>query len=469
MKRRTVWILIFVSFFANRILLATDTQLQEMFIKGVDLSSLPEVEECGGIFKEKGIISDPILIFKNHGVNLVRLRIWHTPSAGYCNLEKTLVMARRIKSMGLKFLLDLHYSDTWADPGQQSKPESWDGLSFEQLADSVFQYTFNVMASLKKQNTLPDMVQFGNEIICGLLWDDGCICDSFNTPEQWAQLAELLGQGILGLRTALGPGDSVKTMIHIDRGADNSSSQWFFDHLPGTDMEFDIIGLSYYPWWHGTLNDLENNVNDLAQRYNKNIFLVETAYPWTLNWNDDTHNMLGNSNQLHRGYPASVEGQRCFLADLMEIIKNIPNYKGLGVCYWEPGWISAPEAGSSWENVTLFNFSGELLSSVSVFEEKETGLTNHQSLTQYLLLQQNYPNPFNAATTIQYILPKATNLKLSVCRITGNLVQTLVTGDQCQGEHKIEWKPATNLPSGIYLICIHTDEFFDTKKCLLLR
>jgi len=183
---------------------------------------------------------------------------------------------------------------------------AWKNLTFQVLKDSVYQYTRRVITALKNQNTLPDMVQIGNEITCGMLWDDGRVCGQYDTPQQWTQLAELLNAGIRGVKESLTAGDTVQIMIHIDRGGDNPGSRWFFDHLLAQNVNFDIIGLSYYPWWHGTLSDLEFNTYDLAQRYGKEIVIVETAYPWTLDWYDNTHNIVGDSSQLLGGYPATV-------------------------------------------------------------------------------------------------------------------------------------------------------------------
>ena len=200
------------------------------FIKGVDISALQKIEENGGIFLDSGIQKDALQIFLDNGLNYVRLRIWHSPVNGYNNLEKNLLMASRIKSLGFKFLLDLHYSDTWADPGQQTKPDAWNYLTFESLKDSVYQYTSLVITALKNQNTLPDIVQIGNEIICGMIWDDGRVCNEFNTPQQWNQLGELVNEGIRGVMENIDPADTIKIMIHIDRGGDNSGSRWFFDN-----------------------------------------------------------------------------------------------------------------------------------------------------------------------------------------------------------------------------------------------
>ncbi|HLG33165.1 MAG TPA: glycosyl hydrolase 53 family protein [Ignavibacteriaceae bacterium] len=438
------------------------------FIKGVDLSVLLEIEEHGGIFKENSIPKDALQIFKDHGINFIRLRLWHTPANGYDNLNRTLLMASRIKTLGLKFLLDLHYSDTWADPGQQTKPTAWQNLSFQSLKDSIYQYTHSVITALKNQNTLPDIVQIGNEITCGMLWNDGRVCDQFNTPQQWVQLAELINEGISGVSESLDPGDSIKIMIHIDRGGDNSGSQWFFDHLITLNVDFDIIGLSYYPWWQGTLSELEFNTDDLAQRYDKEIILVETAYPWTLDWYDNTHNIVGDPSQLLPGYPATVEGQTGFLSDLIELVRNIPDDKGSGLFYWAPEWISVPTLGSPWENVTLFDFTGELLNSISVFDSIPSGIQPPELISDSFNLYQNYPNPFNSKTIINFSVPKESFITLKVFDILGNEITTLVNEEKPFGNFYVEFD-GNDLPSGVYFYRMQTGNFTGIKKLILMR
>jgi arabinogalactan endo-1,4-beta-galactosidase len=340
------------------------------FIKGADVSFIPQISDLGGIYKENEIPQDPLKIFKDHGFNYIRLKLWHTPTENYNNLPKILYMAKRIKDRDLKFLLNFHYSDTWADPGRQTKPAAWRGLTFAALKDSVYQYTKKVMTALNAQKTLPDMVQIGNEITPGMLWNDGRIGGSYNTPQQWRNFGELIQAGIRGVQESSETGDSVRIMIHIDRGGDNNSSRWFFDNLLAQNINFDIIGLSYYPWWHGTLNQLKTNLSDLAVRFGKPIVVVETAYPWTLQWFDNRSNIVGSATQLHAGYPASVDGQTNFLRELMKIVRNTKNQKGLGLFYWAPEYISVQPIGSSWENNALFDFSGNVLPSMDVFIEK---------------------------------------------------------------------------------------------------
>lgn len=341
------------------------------FIKGADVSFIPQIEDLGGIYKENGEETDPLTIFKNHDFNYIRLKIWHTPDEDYNNLAKILLMAQRIKAADMKFLLNFHYSDTWADPGKQYKPTAWQNLTFAALKDSVYQYTHNVVKALNDQGTLPDMVQIGNEITVGMLWNDGRVGGSYDTDTQWNQFSELLNAGIRGVRESCDKGDSVKIMIHIDRGGNNTASRWFFDNLFSKGVDFDIIGLSFYPWWHGTLTNLQNNLNDLATRYGKDLIVAETAYPWTLEWADTVDNIVGSSDDLLSGYPASVTGQKNYLRDIMDIIKNVPNEKGCGLFYWAPEYISVDPIGSPWENNALFDFNGNVLESIDIFKNKE--------------------------------------------------------------------------------------------------
>ena len=343
------------------------------FLKGADVSFLEQIEDSGGIYTEDGHVRDVLEILSDHGFNCIRLRIWHGPADGYCGLESTLGMAARVKQNDLGLLIDFHYSDTWAEPGSQSKPSAWSGISGQALRDSVRVYTGSVITALRDQGTAPDIVQIGNEVTCGMLWDDGRVCGAHDTPEQWDAFAALVDAAILGVRDAEGPGDSIRVMVHIDRGGDNAGSRWFFDNLMARNVDFDLIGLSFYPWWHGVMGELEANLADLARRYEKGIVVAETAYPWTLGWYDDTHNIVGLREHLHPGYAATVEGQRAFLEDLMTVVGRVPESRGAGVFYWAPEWISTPSLSSAWENVTLFDFSGEALTSIEAFDSTYAG------------------------------------------------------------------------------------------------
>lgn len=339
------------------------------FIRGVDVSYVTRVEQRGGVYRyADGTPGDVFEILRQSGVNYVRLRVWNDPVEGYCNEADVLALARRARTSGLKILLDFHYSDGWADPEKQVKPAAWQSLSYEQLKTSVYTYTAHVVNALILQDSPPDMVQIGNEITNGMLWDDGRVGPSgFDTQAQWAQLAGLIQAGIDGVKAT---GSTARIMIHIDRGGDYVGTRDFFDHLIDSGVAFDVIGLSYYSYWHGTLEQLHANLNDLAQRYDQEIVIAETAYPWTLGWNDWTHNVIGLQSQLLPGYEARAAGQTAFLRDVMARVQDAPNERGAGIFYWGGEWISTAITdtnGSSWENQALFDFDGRALETLNIF------------------------------------------------------------------------------------------------------
>lgn len=250
-------------------------------IIGADISFLPQLEKEGIHFSVDGKQDDAIAILKAHGFNYIRLRIFHDPTAdsgyskeGYCGLDETLKMAKRIKAANMKFLLDFHYSDTWADPGKQFKPEAWKNLSFSDMTKALHDYTRDVLNALKAQGTLPDMVQVGNEIDHGILWPDGTFTNTDN-------LAALLKAGIGAVREV---SLTIKVMLHIADGGQNDESRSFIDNMLSRGVQFDIIGESYYPQWHGTLDQLKNNLTDLSNRYNVDVLVAEyTAHKIEVN------------------------------------------------------------------------------------------------------------------------------------------------------------------------------------------
>ncbi|MBN2172885.1 MAG: glycosyl hydrolase 53 family protein [Bacteroidales bacterium] len=291
---------------------------------GADISFLPQIEARGGVFYENGDTIDAIQLLKEHGFNYIRLRIFvnpenekgYAPGEGYCGLNHTLDMAKRVKEAGLKLLLDFHYSDYWADPQQQYKPRAWDELDFETLKDSVKSYTERVLAALKNQVTMPDMVQIGNEINHGFLWPDGYI----GNPDQ---LAGLLQAGVEGAK-AIDPG--LPVMMHIALGGQNDESVFWLDNMIARGVKFDIIGLSYYPRWHGTLADLSRNMHDLLKRYDKPVNVVE--------YSD-------------------------FKREVHDIVFSLPDDMGRGACIWEPlGWRSG-----------MFDKNGEVNDLIKVYDD----------------------------------------------------------------------------------------------------
>lgn len=240
---------------------------------GADISFLPELEAKGMKFSVKGQEKDVLQLLNEHGFNYVRLRIFnepgndsgYSPKKGFCDLEHTLQMAKRVKAAGLKLLLDFHYSDYWADPGKQYKPAAWKNLSFPALKKAVYDYTFKVMKALQAENCTPAMVQVGNEINHGMLWPEGSI-------EHPDSLAQLIRAGTAAVK-AVDP--KTVMLLHVALGGQNDESVFFIEQMLARDVHFDVIGESYYPKWHGTLEDLENNLEDLVRRFNKDVLVVE--------------------------------------------------------------------------------------------------------------------------------------------------------------------------------------------------
>jgi arabinogalactan endo-1,4-beta-galactosidase len=349
-------------------MLLSDEHGRELVL-GHDLSTLQQLESIGKQFSDHGRVQPLERIVAQHGATYVRERLWVNPPAPFNDLPHVLKMARRIKEAGMKLLLDFHYSDFWADPGKQYTPQSWQGQDLPTLANTVYNYTRDVLEQLARQGTPADLVQTGNEVTDGMLWPLGQIY--VGSEQHWVEFTTLLKAAIAGARDG-GRHTDLRVMVHIDRGGDNGGSVWFYDHILAQGVDFDVIGLSYYPFWHGPLSALQANLNDLSPRYNKDIVVVETAYPWTLADGDGYPNSIDASTPLGTDYPPTPEGQSGFLRNVLGILGQVPNGRGRGLVYWEPGWIPGvgwePGAGDAWDNMTLFDFEGKALSSIQVYE-----------------------------------------------------------------------------------------------------
>ncbi|HKE18368.1 MAG TPA: glycosyl hydrolase 53 family protein [Kofleriaceae bacterium] len=265
---------------------------------------------------------------------------------------------------GMRLLLDFHYSDFWADPQTQNTPAAWQGQDLAALAQTVRTYTRDVLAALHAQGTPADMVQIGNEIRNGMLWPLGRI--DWDAGTGWDNLGALLRAGVAGAADAPGPTPAI--VIHFDQGGDNAFSRSFFDHIVAQQVPFDVIGLSYYPFWHGTITQLRTNMNDLAARYDRDVMIVETQYGWTLDNGDALGNFLWQDSQVVPGYPATPGGQVAFVSDLYSALAAVPGGRGAGIFYWQPEWIPGvgwtPGEGTPNDNLTLFDFGGDALPSV---------------------------------------------------------------------------------------------------------
>lgn len=342
---------------------------QEFYL-GADLSSLNEMEDCEAIFYENGVAKDPYLIFDEHQTNIVRYRLWHTPAWGdYSDYEDVKKAIERAKAVGLKVLLDFHNSDTWADPGNQLRPEAWQDIDdLNVLADSLYNYTYQTLERLQQENLLPEMVQIGNETNGNILLKVG---EPLH-PRDWERNIMLFEKAISAVAQINADfGENVKTMIHIAQP--ENALGWFADATANGFASYDMIGVSYYPGWSVMgIREAAAAIKSLKETYNKEVMVVETAYPWTLEWDDNAGNILGPDNLLpYYNNNPSPGIQKDFLTELSWLVKD---NGGSGVIYWEPAWVST-ECGTQWatqgshlENATFFNFDWELHEGIEFME-----------------------------------------------------------------------------------------------------
>jgi arabinogalactan endo-1,4-beta-galactosidase len=323
---------------------------------GADLSFLAQAEAAGTKFKEGGVAKPGLQIFRDHGYNWIRLRLFHTPSTQARplpnDLAYTLALAQQAKALGYKFLLNYHYSDTWADPGKQTLPKAWENKTAPELIAAVHDYTRDTIAALREGGAMPDMVQIGNEITPGILWPHGKL------PQNWETFAALLKAGIRGVDAGRGAATRPHIMIHVDKGGDRARTKWFFDHLLQHGVEFDVIGQSYYPWWHGSLLELRDNLAFMAETYRKEIILVEVAYNWRR-----------TEYRTHPApFPETPEGQREFLAEVQRAVLATPHGLGKGIFWWEPA-----VAPGRLRSRGMFDDDGNALPVIGVFDAYTRG------------------------------------------------------------------------------------------------
>ncbi|WP_252736995.1 glycoside hydrolase family 53 protein [Reichenbachiella agariperforans] len=338
---------------------------------GADLSYVNQILDQGGIFQVEGQETNPYEIFADKGNQIVRLRLWHTPTwtqevygedgtqmyNDLADVERAIVAS---KAAGMQVLLDFHYSDTWADPEKQYVPEAWaDITDIAVLEDSVYNYTHKTLTYLNDKGLMPEYVQLGNETNCGMMYSDAKAafpnCNVCN--DSWTNFRAVINKGILAVNDVEANATvDTQVILHV---ADPKNVDWWFDNLGLSG--YDIIGFSYYPLWHTTigLSQLEETVAGFKAKYRKDVMILETAYPWTTEGADGYNNLFGGEEALS-GYPYTPTGQ----SDLLQsITQSMINAGGMGVIYWEPAWISSEMkdlwgTGSAWENNAFFDYDG---------------------------------------------------------------------------------------------------------------
>lgn len=363
------------------------------FVKGMDLSTLIELEKCGAKYYDDGKEMDILDIMKKYDVDTIRIRIWNNPwsetgesyGAGENDVKTSLEIAKRVTAAGFGVLLNFHYSDFWADPGKQYKPKAWAFYGVEELEKAVYDFTIETMRIFKENAVNVTMVQVGNELSNGLLWPEGKVPNYDN-------IAKFVNAGIRGVRAV---DADVPIMIHLDNGGNNKLYREWFDNFMEKGEDFQIIGLSYYPFWHGTLDMLNYNMNDIAERYGKDLIVAEVSMGYTM---EDYKDYEKLSDEERKGYatrpalvekieyPMTVQGQCDFMEDFLNRISHIKANKGKGFFYWEPAWIpvhgsgwatpasleyikdSGP-CGNEWANQALFDYNGNVLPTLKLIRD----------------------------------------------------------------------------------------------------
>ena len=324
---------------------------EKFIIRAADLSFLPEIEQTGIVFyNQAGVAEDMLVTMKNAGMNTVRIRLWKDPADGHSGITEVKAFAQRARLMGLKVWLTVHYSDTWADPGHQYIPAAWQSLGFYILKDSVYNYTAKVIEAID-----PDYFQVGNEVNYGMLWPQGKI----------SYLQNFIGLITSGTTAVRDHSNHCKIIIHY---AGFQDAPEFYSKL--SSIDYDIIGLSYYPVWHGKdLTALEQSLQLLAQQTGKEVMIAETSYPFTFDWNDWTDNVIGSADQILDAYPATPAGQRDYMTEIKRI--SAAAESSVGFAYWGGEWVSykGPQAtnGSGWENMAFYDFEFRALPVIEAF------------------------------------------------------------------------------------------------------
>lgn len=313
------------------------------FAKGADVGWLPQMEATGYKFYDSdGKEKDCLQLLKDRGMNSIRLRVWVNPNddkaSGHCSKDETVTMALRAQKMGMRIMIDFHYSDSWADPAKQFKPKAWEKHTFQELLNDVYNHTSEVINALKKAGVTPEWVQIGNEIPGGMLWPEG-------STSNWKQLGQLLNKGYDAVKAV---DKKIKVIVHVDEGNNNAKFRTFFDNATAQKVKYDVIGMSYYPYWikkdySETIVDLQFNLNDMSKRYNKEVMVVEVG---------------GEDDKVQNTYE--------LLVATIKAVKNVPNNKGLGVFYWEP------EGAKSWSHYSLsaWQAHGKPSTALDAFKEK---------------------------------------------------------------------------------------------------
>ncbi len=363
------------------------------FIKGMDLSTLLELERCGAKYYDHGVERDVLDIIKDYDVDTIRIRLWNDPKsedgepygAGNNDLEETIAIGKKVTDAGFGVLLNFHYSDFWADPGKQIKPKAWANYGADELEKAVYDFTLESLQRVLDAGVNVTMIQVGNELSNGLLWPEGKVPNYDN-------IARFVSSGIRACRK-INP--EIPIMIHLDNGGNNELYVRWFENYIKRGEDFEYIGLSYYPFWHGSLDALEFNMNDIAKRFGKELIIAEVSMGYTMEDYKDYEKLEDSERKGYAtrpalvekiDYPMTIQGQVDFTKDFLNRVSNVVNGLGMGFFWWEPAWIPVPGSGwatpaslkymndpgpcgNEWANQALFDYDGNALPTWEVIRD----------------------------------------------------------------------------------------------------
>lgn len=379
------------------------------FIKGMDLSTLLELERCGAKYYEDGKEKDILDIMKEHDVDTIRLRLWNDPKseegepygAGNNDLAETIAIGKKVTDAGFGVLLNFHYSDFWADPGKQIKPKAWKDFGVDELEQAVYDFTLENLTKIIEAGVNVTMIQVGNELSNGLLWPEGKVPDYDN-------IAKFVNAGIRACRKV---NADIPIMIHLDNGGNNELYVRWFTNFIERGEEFEYIGLSYYPFWHGSLDQLEFNMNDIAKRFNKDLIIAEVSMGFTMDSYQEYEKLADSERKGYAtkpelvekiDYPMTIEGQADFTKDFLNRVANVVDDHGKGFFWWEPAWIPVPGSGwatpaslkymndpgpcgNEWANQALFDYDGNVLPALDVIKNFKNKIITYVILLHDLI------------------------------------------------------------------------------------
>lgn len=406
MIKRSVSVILFLFLMLHSAFSEKSTYL---FANGGDISWLPEMEKESNFqfLNDNGVAQDCFQILKDHGINTIRLRTWVNPSMtdwknGHCSMAETVAMAVRAQSFGMRVMIDFHYSDTWADPGHQAKPAAWVGHDFPTLLNDLYNYTYGVMTALNAAGVTPEWAQVGNETSGGMVYPEG-------STNYWSQLAQLINKGYDAIK-AVSP--TTKVVLHIDQGNNNSRFRSWFDNAKNYGAKYDVIGMSYYPYWLSgspdytlSINSLASNLNDMVTRYGKEVMVVEVGGPATNAQN--TYDML---------------------TAVINKVKAVPNNAGLGVIYWEP------EGAQSWSGYALSAWGSDHKPTIALNAFNNLTALDNPEASNLIMKQdiQNHSVYFDTDLS-----------KIEIIDMNGLIIKSVSTTNSIS---------TNNIPKGFYLI-----------------